>query len=426
MKNNFFKYILGLSLVCSLFSCGKETSSQQKPTEKPAFELVGKAPIVAYPDDNVRYHFAVSYPEGLKSVGTYVDGSLVEGSLVEYEDGPDMTDYNFSYSFMSEQVGQTIDFVFVAEGTDGIKSSVDYPVYVRSISETVTVTLPDALESEAVIGDKIEFDVIVATGYPLAKIRTLKNGIELAELTKTGNFHEPKADIYHFSYLLPKSDGGSVVKFTFEGTDSKGNFGTAEYQLYVRKGQPKVLYTEVFDTQMRISNTSEFDTSVGGITGTSASEFVPGNIARYSGADPEVTEGVKAGLAVFDGDKTSVNYSSDGVEVCLTKYNYSAMKLISGTYVWARKAKKGWIAVSGIKLHGCTSLALSYLQCGGAVKVEWSSDGEKWAEICKSSVTDEQRADFTVPEGTESISLKFSENAGAAHLRFDNISLKGE
>ena len=93
MKNNFFKYILGLSLVCSLFSCGKETSSQQKPTEKPAFELVGKAPIVAYPYDNVRYHFAVSYPEGLKSVGTYVDGSLVEGSLVEYEDGPDMTDF---------------------------------------------------------------------------------------------------------------------------------------------------------------------------------------------------------------------------------------------------------------------------------------------------------------------------------------------
>ena len=102
------------------------------------------------------------------------------------------------------------------------------------------------------------------------------------------------------------------------------------------------------------------------------------------------------------------------------------MKHISGTYVWARKGKKGWIAASGIRLHGCTSLILSFLQCGGYVRVEWSADGATWSEVCTSAATDEVRAGFSVPEGTESISLRFTENAGGAHLRFDDINLKGE
>lgn len=412
--------------VLAFTSCDRAEKMQPAGHERVSFELSGTAPIVSCPEDNVRYAFTVSCASGLKSVGTWLDGALIDGSLSDYPDSPVSAEYSFSYSFAPEQVGQTVDFVFTAECADGYMASVDYPVYVRSVSEIVNVVLPEGLASEAVVGDALKFDVTVSTGYPLAKIRTLKNGTELPELTKTSGFSEPKADIYQFSYVLPKSDGGSEVTFTFEGTDAKGNFGVAEYKLTVRKGQPKALYSEIFDTPMRISNTTDFDTSVGGVTGNSASEFVPGTIDRYSGNDPDVTEGVKAGLTVFDGDKTAVSYSSDGAEICLTKYNYSAMKQVSGTYVWARKGKKGWIAAAGIKLHGCTSLTLSYLQCGGSVKVEWSADGAAWNEVCTSAKTDEVRADFSVPDGTESISLRFTENAGGAHLRFDNIILKGE
>lgn len=424
--NNNIRIFCAFLAVLASASCDRAEQTQPAGHERVSFELSGTAPIVSYPEDNVRYSFTVSCAAGLSSVGTWLDGELVEGSLEEYADSPVTAEYSFSYSFAPEQVGQTVDFVFTAECADGYRASVDYPVYVRSISEIVNVVLPEGLAAEAVVGDALNFDVTVSTGYPLAKIRVLKNGAELPELTKTSGFSEPKADIYKFSYLLPKSDGGSEVTFTFEGTDSKGNFGVAEYKLAVRKGQPKVLYTEIFDTPMKISNTTEFDTSAGGVTGASASEFVPGTIDRYNGSDPEVTEGVKAGLTVFDGDNTAVSYSSDGTDVCLTKYSYSGMKQISGTYVWARKGKKGWIAASGIKLQGCTSLTLSYLQCGGSVKVEWSADGTEWSEVCISAKTDEVRADFSVPEGTQSISLRFTENAGGAHLRFDNISLKGE
>lgn len=412
--------------VIAAFSCGKAGETQPAGHGRVTFALSGTVPIVSYPEDNVRYDFTVSCETGLRSIETRLDGELIEDSLSEYPDNPVKADYSFSYSFSPEQVGQTVDFVFTAECADGYRASVDYPVYVRSISEIVNVILPEDLADEAIAGDVLEFDVTVSTGYPIAKIRTLKNGTEIPELTKTFGFSESKADIYHFSYTLPKSDGGSEVTFTFEGTDSKGNFGVAEYKLTVRKGELKALYSEIFDTSMRISNTTEFNTTAGGISGNAASEFTPGTIARYSGDDPDVTEGVKAGLTVFDGDKTAVFYSSDGTDICLSKYDYSAMQYISGTYVWARKAKKGWMAVSGIKLHGCTSLTLSYLQCGGSVKVEWLADGEIWSDVCTSAKTGEVSSDFVVPAGTDSITLRFTENAGGAHLRFDNIILKGE
>ena len=102
------------------------------------------------------------------------------------------------------------------------------------------------------------------------------------------------------------------------------------------------------------------------------------------------------------------------------------MKLISGTYAWARRAGNGWLNIAGIKLHGCTDLTLAFDQCGGSVKVEYSLDGESWTEICKSSTTDNVRSDFTVQSGTESIQIRFTEDSGSAHLRFDNITLKGE
>lgn len=426
MKKFMAAYAACLAASLALLSCGTSGTEPESVHPRPKFELMNTAPVASYPEDNVRYAFSISFPDGLRSVETRVDGSPVEGSLVEYPDCPAEVDYVFTYTFDASQVGQTVDFVFIAECADGYRASVDYPVYVRSVSETVTVALPEGLESEAIVGDALSFDVTVSAGYPISKIRTLKNGTEIESLTKTSGFSEPKSDAYHFSYVLLKEDGGKELTLTFEASDNKGNVGIAEYKLLVRKGQPKVLYREIFDTSMRISNTTEFDTAAGGVTGSSASEFVPGNISRYNGDDETVTEGVKEGLKLFSNDKSAVSYSSDGNDTCLSKYSYSGMSLISGTYVWARKAKKGWISVSGIPLHGCTSLTLSYLQAGGAVKVEWSSDGTEWKEVCTSSATKEMRADFTVAEGTESISLRFTENGGAAHLRFDDITLKGE
>lgn len=419
-------------LLVALFSLALSSCEEKHEVELNAehgslsMTLIGDAPVLAYPEDNVHYNLNVSYSEGLKSVYTSIDGVIVEGSEKTYEGTTEEVLYSFGYIFSAEQIGQSIDFVFTAEGVDGYKHSIDYPVYVRSISETVTLSLPEELPSEVIRGESVEFDVKVSTGYSIAKIRTLKNGVELASLTKTEGFASNKEDVYHFVYTTSSEDGGKDIAFVFEASDVKGNFGTADYNLHVRKGEPKALYSEIFDTQMSISGTSAFDTSEGGISGNTATQFTSANIASYNGDNAEVTEGIKEGLTVYDGDKSSINYTSDGNQICLSKYAYSAMKLISGTYVWARKAGNGWLNIAGIKLHNCTDLTLTFDQCSGSVKVEYSLDGESWTEICKSSTTDNVRADFTVQSGTESIQIRFTEDSGSAHLRFDNIILKGE
>ncbi|MGM9787848.1 MAG: hypothetical protein ACI3ZF_02955 [Candidatus Cryptobacteroides sp.] len=411
----------------ALIGCEEKNVVDVKPAHGSlSMTLIGEAPVLAYPEDNVHYNLNVSYSEGLKSVYTSIDGVIVEGSEKTYEATTEEVLYSFGYIFSAEQIGQSIDFVFTAEGVDGYKHSIDYPVYVRSISETVTLSLPEELPSEVIMGESVEFDVKVTTGYSISKIRTLKNGEEIIDLTKTEGFASNKEDAYHFVYTTASEDGGKDIVFVFEASDVKGNFGTSDYKLHVRKGEPKALYSEIFDTQMSISGTNAFDTTEGGISGNTATQFTPANIASYNGDNAEVTDGIKEGLTVYDGDKSSINYTSDGSQICFSKYAYSTMKLISGTYVWARKAGNGWLNIAGIKLHGCTDLTLTFDQCGGSVKVEYSLDGESWTEICKSSTTDNVRADFTVQPGTESIQIRFTEDSGSAHLRFDNITLKGE
>lgn len=424
---NKLKYI-GIIILsaCLMASCQKSEEDPAVKVEKVSFTLSGDAPVVAYPEDNVHYNLTLSHSAGMKSASVYLDGAQIEGSETVYEGAPLEVTYSFSYTMLSEQVGQTVDFVFTAESADGTVSTTDYPVYVKSISEVINVILPEEIPEEIIVGESVEFDIIVETGYNIARIRTLKNNEEIVSLTKTSGFEEPKMDTYHFSYLAETADGGSTITFTFEGSDVKGNFGTADYRLMVRKGEPKQLYSEVFNTSMTISNTTAFNTTEGGISGTSATEFVTGTVAKYNGDMPEVTEGVKEGMTVYDGDNTAVNYECDGTNLCLSKYDYSAMSLISGTYAWARKAANGWLNISGIRLHGCTDLTLSYLQCGGSVKVTYSIDGEEWTDICATNSTAQQKATFTVPAGTEDIQIRFTENGGGAHLRFDDISLIGE
>ncbi|MGN0190886.1 MAG: hypothetical protein ACI39U_04455 [Candidatus Cryptobacteroides sp.] len=422
MKKHLLIFIA--SVLC--LSCGTGTEKSSVRQERVSFELMLKAPVVVYPDDNVSYRFNISHTSGISSVCTFLENEPIQGTQKDFPDLPEKVEYSFVYTMDPDQIGQTVDFVFKVECGDGTTDSVDYPVYVRSVSETVDVVLPESLPSEAIVGDLLEFDILVSTGYPLSRIRTLKDGLELPELTKTTGFEEMKSDLYRFSYVLPVSDGGKTVPFIFEASDTHGNFGMAEYSVKVRKGVPKVLYTEIFDTSMKISNTSEKDTEAGGVTGNNATEFVPATIPRYNGDDSEFTEGVKGGLTVYSGDVSEISYSSDGVDICLSKYSYSAMSAISGTYVWARKAKNGWLLIDGIRLHACTDLTLSFKQCGGSVKAEWSVDGENWTQICTNGTTGECSENFTVPDGTETMEIRFTENGGTAHLRFDDITLKGE
>ena len=83
--------------------------------------------------------------------------------------------------------------------------------------------------------------------------------------------------------------------------------------------------------------------------------------------------------------------------------------------------------MDGIKLHGATSLKLTYTQStpNGKAKVQYSlDDGQTWTDvIATNTVSKMHEQKFTLPQTAETISLKVSEDFGTDHVRIDNIKL---
>ena len=137
--------------------------------------------------------------------------------------------------------------------------------------------------------------------------------------------------------------------------------------------------------------------------------------------------GAMEGCSVYDGDIAALKYTSDGVDVCLSKYTDASRTYVSGGYLWYRKTKNGWFCVDGIKLHGASSLKLTYSQSisKSKIKAEYSVDGgTTWTElIATDTQSDCHEKKFAVPEGSEGIALRFTENGGTVHVCIDNIKL---
>ena len=88
----------------------------------------------------------------------------------------------------------------------------------------------------------------------------------------------------------------------------------------------------------------------------------------------------------------------------------------------------GVLTENGIKLHGKTALNLSFVQTykGSGIKTEYNV-GAEWIELGTTSLDTsvltayEASYDFTVPAGSETISLRFT--ATATSPRIDNVKL---
>ena len=233
---------------------------------------------------------------------------------------------------------------------------------------------------------------------------TVKNG--------TGLDKGKSADFYMITAPFTLN-AGDVFKITIEtnkGTQTlektapstlefkAGTYNTANlvYDYVVTNDH---LYYEKFDTKMTVSTSTSFDAST------------IGNYNTY-----------KDGTSVYDNDTANIKYTCDGTDACLSKNSVSG---VSGTYVWFRKAKGGYIQVDGIKPHGYTNLVLSYVQqgsSGGAVKASYAVDGGEWTEFEVTSTTTTHEFEFSVPEGAQTISLRFTE-AGSNNVRIDDIKL---
>lgn len=399
-----------------------------------SFTFVGDKPVIAAPDEEVFYTFKVGYPNGLASMAVSLDGEVMEGSEKIWDDAPTEAEYSFRYLVKGSQYGQTLDFVFTATGVDGYSQSIDYPLWISANEVEFTVALPEKLPSRIYSNESVDFEVNVTCGNALKSLTITKDGTAYA--SKTDFAPTEKTLKYKFEYVPSSEDIDKNVEFHFVVVDVKGNEAEAYYSVSVVKADVigKMLYSEIFDTSMIVSGTTEFETQ--GTSGVPA-EFVPDKITQYNTLymqDPDGEEGAMIlkpgameGCHVYDEDISAVTYTCDGTDACLSKNKVASCPEVSGTYLYLRKAKNGWFRADGIKLHGAVSLKLSYSQAtaNGKIKVEYSIDaGTTWIEIIATSTvakTHEQK--FTLPQTAETISLKFTENGGTAHARIDNIKL---
>ena len=231
---NYIVYALIFALSLPLFqSCSKDDdgAGSGPAHDRITFALTSEAPVAEYPGTQVSYTFTVEYPAGLSQVVATLDGKEIENSKQVYEDAPVSATYEFRYTLLASQSGQTVDFVFTATGADGYEGSIDYPVYVYASQADVDIVLPDDAPTEVDIEaqPKLAFDVNISAAAGLMKIRTLKNGEAIESLTKTEGFTSSKTDVYAFEYEPTAGDVGQTVTFTFEVTDNDGNLVTADY-----------------------------------------------------------------------------------------------------------------------------------------------------------------------------------------------------
>ena len=231
---NYIVYALIFALSLPLFqSCSKDDdgAGSGPAHDRITFALTSEAPVAEYPGTQVSYTFTVEYPAGLSQVVATLDGKEIENSKQVYEDAPVSATYEFRYTLLASQSGQTVDFVFTATGADGYEGSIDYPVYVYASQADVDIVLPDDAPTEVDIDaqPKLAFDVNISAAAGLMKIRTLKNGEAIESLTKTEGFTSSKTDVYAFEYEPTAGDVGQTVTFTFEVTDNDGNLVTADY-----------------------------------------------------------------------------------------------------------------------------------------------------------------------------------------------------
>ena len=465
-------YLFAMALLGALTFVGCDTEDpigegNDSSHERIVFTLLNKQePVVAAPDEEVVYMFKISYSQGIASVHTSLNGVVVEGSEVNYletpapalaegtTDGdatpeedttpetnptgaPTEVEYTFSYEAKGAQFGETLDFVFTATGADGYTQSVDYALWVSANTVEFTVSKPEGLPESIYSDYTLNFDIKVECGNYLKSFEVFKNET-LYDSVEENDISYSKTYTYNFTYTPIAEDINKTLSFRFVATDAKNNPAEVTYEVAIVKADAvgKMLWSEIFDTTMIINGTSEYNTTAGGVTTGSLTAFEPTNIAKYNTlyvlSDPENADsemvanaGAMEGCEVYDKDLSVITYTTDGTNVCLSKYDTSSVKNVYGTYLWYRKATKGWLRVDGIKLHSVTALKLTYSQAGGSLKTEYSVDGgASWTELGSTTGASElNEYKFTLSESAETISLRFTESDGTAHARIDNLKL---
>lgn len=244
---------------------------------------------------------------------------------------------------------------------------------------------------------------------------TVKDGTELA-VGESADFYVMTAPFVlntgeTFKITIETSTGKQTVEKTATSdiTFAAGTYNTAAlvYDVQIAEAEPiDHLYSDTFNGTFNNSSS----------VSTSNTTFTP---ARWDTYD-------KGGMLVYDGNTSVVKYIRDD-KSCLTRQvAASAIKGMDDLYV--RFLTGGVLQVTGIKLHGKTALNLSFLHSykSSSIKAEYSVDGgTTWTEAGTSTTENalvclEPSYNFSVPAGSETISLRFT---ATSTPRMDNVKL---
>ena len=242
---------------------------------------------------------------------------------------------------------------------------------------------------------------------------TVKNGTELA-VGASADFYMMTAPFTlnageTFKITIETTTGTQeVTKTATEDIDFKaGTYNTASLVYDYVPNYADHLYQETFNGTFANSES----------VGTGNTSFTP---ARWDSYD-------KGGMTVYDGIKEAVTYVHDDNSTLTRQVAPSALSGMDDLHV--RFKTDGVLTVTGIKLYGHTALNLSFVQTfkGSGIKSEYSVNGTDWTELGTTAldpstlIAYDASYDFTVLEGSTTISLRFT--AAASTPRIDNIKL---
>lgn len=321
------KLLISLFLI-TFISCDREDTYIHKDTSIIKFEVLETTPLLAYPEDTLKFSLKLISEKAIKTVSATLDG--VEVSNLTLPASTTETNYTFKYVVKKNEVGKTLNFVINAVSDDDKESIKEYLVYVQSPKAEILITLPANKPDTIIFNDTLEFNVSVVSGLPLKSIKTYLNNSELTSLTKE-TFVNPKRDNYHFSYIPTLLHIGQELKFTFEVMDVYGKIQTADYLVKVIRGNVILDINEYYDIKLGAQNC----TDAGQFLNTTTGEVYPylgvasicetiDLVAFYSGSTRayNIASPSKESVATFvykTGDDAMINWKTR---------NYTAIKML--------------------------------------------------------------------------------------------------
>jgi len=264
--------------------------------------------------------------------------------------------------------------------------------------------------------DEPAIDVTKANGAFNERALTVKNGTELA-VGKSADFYVMTAPFtlrtgQTFKVTIETSTGTQVVEKTAPADIdfAAGTYNTASLVYNYVPVYADHLYSDTFN-----DSTSEL---------SPGTNFTEGSMkTRWESYLADLS-----GLIVYDGNKSSISY--DWTWCQLNRQNASAVAGMDDMHLWFHATNAADFTVSGIKLHGKTSLNLSFDMTykSAGLKIEYRlDDSDEWKEVATKKLDDVSGAfakcsfNFDVESGHQTISLRFTKTS--ASPRIDNIKL---